>query len=158
MSNHLLRSHAPISDSNWKLLDEEARDRLGVLLAARKLVDFSGPHGWDYSATNLGRVESVPKATHHAAYMQLSIRRKQNFQQNFAFYFQISRFLRLENLDGGCSILRNRYCRCCHAPPPCDAALCHARPRRRYRPFGSYFLYLDLVLPRLVRSVLAGFA
>ena len=59
MSNHLLRSHAPISDSNWKLLDDEARDRLGVLLAARKLVDFSGPHGWEYSATNLGRVDSV---------------------------------------------------------------------------------------------------
>jgi uncharacterized linocin/CFP29 family protein len=62
MSNHLLREHAPISDSNWKLLDDEARDRLGVLLAARKLVDFSGPHGWEYSATNLGRVGSVPKA------------------------------------------------------------------------------------------------
>ena len=62
MSNHLLREHAPISDSNWKLLDDEARERLGVLLAARKLVDFSGPHGWEYSATNLGRVESVPKA------------------------------------------------------------------------------------------------
>ncbi len=25
-------------------------------LAARKLVDFAGPHGWDYSATNLGRI------------------------------------------------------------------------------------------------------
>ena len=62
MSNHLLREHAPISDSNWKLLDDEARDRLGILLAARKLVDFSGPHGWEYSATNLGRVDSVPKA------------------------------------------------------------------------------------------------
>ena len=62
MSNHLLREHAPISDSNWKLLDDEARDRLGVLLAARKLVDFSGPLGWEYSATNLGRVTKVPAA------------------------------------------------------------------------------------------------
>ncbi len=62
MSNHLLRSHAPISDSNWTLLDEEARERLGVALAARKLVDFSGPHGWDYSATNLGRVQAVADA------------------------------------------------------------------------------------------------
>ncbi len=62
MSNHLLREHAPISDSNWKLLDDEARDRLGVLLAARKLVDFSGPLGWEYSATNLGRVTEVPAA------------------------------------------------------------------------------------------------
>ncbi len=62
MSNHLLRSHAPISDSNWKLLDDEARERLGAALAARKLVDFSGPHGWEYSATNLGRVAPVASA------------------------------------------------------------------------------------------------
>jgi uncharacterized linocin/CFP29 family protein len=61
--NHLLRSLAPISDSGWKLLDEEARERLAVALAARKLVDFSGPHGWDRAATTLGRtspVASVP--------------------------------------------------------------------------------------------------
>jgi uncharacterized linocin/CFP29 family protein len=59
MSNHLLRSHAPISDGNWKLLDDEARERLGAALAARKLVDFLGPFGWEYSATNLGRVTDV---------------------------------------------------------------------------------------------------
>ena len=53
--NHLLRSHAPISDEGWELLDREARERLTPALAARKLVDFSGPHGWEYSATNLGR-------------------------------------------------------------------------------------------------------
>jgi uncharacterized linocin/CFP29 family protein len=53
--NHLLRSHAPISDAGWELLDREARDRLAPALAARKLVDFSGPHGWEHSATNLGR-------------------------------------------------------------------------------------------------------
>jgi uncharacterized linocin/CFP29 family protein len=59
--NHLLRSLAPISDSGWKLLDEEARERLTPALAARRLVDFSGPHGWEYSATNLGR--TVPLAS-----------------------------------------------------------------------------------------------
>ena len=53
--NHLLRPLAPISDSTWGLLDTEATERLTPALAARKLVDFSGPHGWDYSATNLGR-------------------------------------------------------------------------------------------------------
>ncbi len=62
MSNHLLRPHAPISDGNWQLLDDEARERLTPALAARKLVDFSGPHGWDYSATNLGRVEAIATA------------------------------------------------------------------------------------------------
>jgi uncharacterized linocin/CFP29 family protein len=62
MTNHLLRSHAPISDGNWKLLDEEARERLSAALAARKLVDFAGPLGWTYSATNLGRIQTVPSA------------------------------------------------------------------------------------------------
>jgi uncharacterized linocin/CFP29 family protein len=57
--NHLLRSHAPISDAGWKLLDEEARQRSTPALAARKLVDFSGPYGWDYSATNLGRTKQL---------------------------------------------------------------------------------------------------
>jgi uncharacterized linocin/CFP29 family protein len=61
MMNHLLRSHAPISDSGWQLLDREARERLSAALGARKLVDFSGPHGWEYSATNLGR--SAPLAS-----------------------------------------------------------------------------------------------
>ncbi|HVW45470.1 MAG TPA: family 1 encapsulin nanocompartment shell protein [Solirubrobacterales bacterium] len=57
--NHLLRGHAPLTDSNWKLLDDEARDRLAGPLAARRLVDFVGPRGWEHSSTNLGRVESV---------------------------------------------------------------------------------------------------
>jgi uncharacterized linocin/CFP29 family protein len=57
--NHLLRSHAPISDTGWELLDEEARERLSAALGARKLVDFSGPHGWEYSSTNLGRTRAV---------------------------------------------------------------------------------------------------
>jgi uncharacterized linocin/CFP29 family protein len=57
--NHLLRANAPISDAGWELLDSEARDRLGPALAARRLVDFSGPHGWEYSATNLGRVSAL---------------------------------------------------------------------------------------------------
>src|SRR5206468_951300 len=60
--NHLLRSLAPISDGGWKLLDEEARERLGPALAARRLVDFSGPHGWEYSATKLGRTAPMAGA------------------------------------------------------------------------------------------------
>jgi len=57
--NHLLRDLAPISAAGWDLLDAEARERLGGSLAARRLVDFGGPHGWQHSATNLGRVEEV---------------------------------------------------------------------------------------------------
>jgi uncharacterized linocin/CFP29 family protein len=57
--SHLLREHAPISDLSWDLIDEEARDRLNPALAARKLLDFSGPRGWQYSATNLGRTAAL---------------------------------------------------------------------------------------------------
>ncbi len=62
MNNHLLRSHAPISDAGWQLLDDEARERLTPALAARRLVDFSGPHGWQHSALNLGRIEELSGA------------------------------------------------------------------------------------------------
>jgi uncharacterized linocin/CFP29 family protein len=61
--NHLLRPLAPISHAGWELLDREARERLCPALAARKLVDFPGPLGWEHSATNLGRttpLESAP--------------------------------------------------------------------------------------------------
>jgi uncharacterized linocin/CFP29 family protein len=60
--NHLLRSLAPISDSAWNELDEEASERLTPALAARKLVDFSGPYGWGYSSTNLGRTHPLDSA------------------------------------------------------------------------------------------------
>jgi uncharacterized linocin/CFP29 family protein len=53
--NHLLREKAPITEAGWDELDSEARERLEPGLAARKVVDFDGPHGWDYSSTNLGR-------------------------------------------------------------------------------------------------------
>lgn len=60
--NHLLRDIAPLTESNWGLLDEEARERLTAALAARQLVDFGGPRGWTYSATNLGRTEGLASA------------------------------------------------------------------------------------------------
>jgi uncharacterized linocin/CFP29 family protein len=62
--NHLLRSIAPIAESGWEVLDQEARERLIVALAGRKLVDFSGPLGWDRSATNLGRTDPVAPEPH----------------------------------------------------------------------------------------------
>jgi uncharacterized linocin/CFP29 family protein len=57
--NHLLRSHAPITETAWSQLDSEGRERLVPALAARKLVDFAGPQGWAHSATNLGRVDEI---------------------------------------------------------------------------------------------------
>jgi uncharacterized linocin/CFP29 family protein len=58
--NHLLRAHAPISDRGWEQIDQEARERLEPALAARKLVDFVGPLGWEHSAANLGRTTVLP--------------------------------------------------------------------------------------------------
>ena len=55
--NHLLRELAPIGDAAWALIEDEAKNRLVTYLAGRKLVDFSGPHGWERSAVDLGRVE-----------------------------------------------------------------------------------------------------
>ena len=55
--SHLLREQAPITESGWDLLDAEAQRRLTPALAARKLIDFAGPAGWEHSATNLGRTE-----------------------------------------------------------------------------------------------------
>ena len=40
--NHLLRSLAPISDSGWKELDDEARERLAPALAAPQARRFLG--------------------------------------------------------------------------------------------------------------------
>jgi uncharacterized linocin/CFP29 family protein len=57
--NHLHRELAPISDAGWDAIDDEAKSRLPTYLAARKLVDFEGPHGYAYSATNLGRVTEI---------------------------------------------------------------------------------------------------
>ena len=57
--SHLLRDQAPISEVGWALLDSEAQRRLKPALAARKLVDFLGPHGWRHGATDLGRTEAL---------------------------------------------------------------------------------------------------
>ncbi|WP_020500256.1 family 1 encapsulin nanocompartment shell protein [Sciscionella marina] len=53
--NHLLRELAPIPQAAWDKLEEEAKDQFTVHLAGRRLVDWSGPHGWEHSATGLGR-------------------------------------------------------------------------------------------------------
>ena len=63
MMDHLYRDLAPISAAAWEQIEDEAKGRLVTHLAARKLVDFSGPHGWGYSATDLGRIDEVTGPT-----------------------------------------------------------------------------------------------
>lgn len=62
MTDHLLRRFAPITDEAWTVVDDEARERLTPRLAARRLVDWAGPHGWEYSATSVGRVRQLDDA------------------------------------------------------------------------------------------------
>jgi uncharacterized linocin/CFP29 family protein len=60
--NHLNRELAPVTDSAWAQIDDEASRSLKQYLAARRLTDFEGPLGWDHSSVDLGRVESLPNA------------------------------------------------------------------------------------------------
>ena len=59
--NHLFRDLAPISSAAWTEVDVEAKRSLENFLAARRLVDFSGPHGWAESAITLGSTEALAK-------------------------------------------------------------------------------------------------
>jgi uncharacterized linocin/CFP29 family protein len=60
--NDLRRELAPVSATAWAEIDAEARRTLKTTLAARKLVDFTGPLGWEASAANLGRVTPLARA------------------------------------------------------------------------------------------------
>ena len=57
--NDLHRSHAPISAVAWREIDAEATRTLKTLLAARRLVDFKGPLGWDAASVPTGRTEKI---------------------------------------------------------------------------------------------------
>ena len=58
-AEHLRRDLAPISASAWAEIDEQAKQTLQTFLAARKLVDFSGPHGFEHASVALGRTAPV---------------------------------------------------------------------------------------------------
>ncbi len=60
--NHLLRELAPVTEDAWTQIDEEATRSLKHFLAARRLVDFSGPKGWGHAAVDLGRVDDLDSA------------------------------------------------------------------------------------------------
>ncbi len=53
----LKRSLAPITAEAWAEIDGQARNVLTGMLSARKIVDVTGPLGWDYAAVPLGRLE-----------------------------------------------------------------------------------------------------
>jgi uncharacterized linocin/CFP29 family protein len=57
--DHLLRQKAPISDMAWAEIDGEATRTLKHFLAGRKLIELSGPHGWEHSSEPTGRINEV---------------------------------------------------------------------------------------------------
>lgn len=57
--NHLMRELAPIADEAWEQIDAEASRSIKHFLAARKLVDFTGPLGWRHSAIDVGRIDPL---------------------------------------------------------------------------------------------------
>jgi uncharacterized linocin/CFP29 family protein len=59
----LKRSLAPVQPEAFAAVDAEAARVLKLNLAGRKLVDFSGPHGWQLAAVNTGRLQLLPPAT-----------------------------------------------------------------------------------------------
>src|SRR5690606_28369010 len=60
--NHLFRELAPIDERGWREIDQEAAQTLKRTLAGRRLVDFSGPHGYRYSTVGSGRVRRIGEA------------------------------------------------------------------------------------------------
>ena len=96
--NHLHRELAPISDAGWDNIDDEAKGRLPTYLAARKLVDFVGPHGWTHSSTNLGRIEEIASPSEGVA----AARRKVLPLVELRTEFKVSR-IELDDVDRGTS-------------------------------------------------------
>ena len=55
--NHLRRELAPVTARAWQLLDQAAAEALRPALAARRLVEVTGPHGWTHASVSLGRTD-----------------------------------------------------------------------------------------------------
>ena len=62
--NHLFRDKAPITEAGWAEIEKEAKRTLRAILAARRVVDFRGPMGWDDSEAEIGRADR-PEYTEH---------------------------------------------------------------------------------------------
>jgi uncharacterized linocin/CFP29 family protein len=70
----LHRHLAPLSEAAWEAVDEEAREVLRLHLAARRLMEFAGPHGWGYSSIDLGDVTPIEVAIRGASFRRRRVR------------------------------------------------------------------------------------
>jgi uncharacterized linocin/CFP29 family protein len=60
--NFLRRQLAPIAESAWPEIEREVQQALTSNLTARKVVDFTGPKGFDFSAVNLGKLTDTQRS------------------------------------------------------------------------------------------------
>jgi uncharacterized linocin/CFP29 family protein len=85
----LKRRHAPLTDEAWEQVDNEARRVLKLNLAGRRVVDFSGPHGWKHGAVNTGRLRPtgtgpVPGVSHAVRVVQPLVEVRAPFRMKIA--------------------------------------------------------------------------
>ena len=57
--NNLYQKLAPVSEAAWAQINEEATRTLKRYLAGRKVVDVTGPAGFDLSAVGTGHIKSI---------------------------------------------------------------------------------------------------
>ena len=57
--NNLHRELAPISDTAWAQIEEEASRTLKRYLAGRRVVDLQGPNGVGLSAVGTGHLQNI---------------------------------------------------------------------------------------------------
>jgi uncharacterized linocin/CFP29 family protein len=58
--NILKRSHAPITEGAWDIINDQAKKVFNSILSARRFVDVDGPKGLNFEAVSLGRLD-VPE-------------------------------------------------------------------------------------------------
>ena len=95
--NHLLRDLAPVTDAAWSEIDAEASRALKNFLAARRLVDFTGPAGWDAASITMGSVEDLDDGPVEGVH---SARRVVQTYVEFRVPFRLSR-RELDAIDRG---------------------------------------------------------
>jgi hypothetical protein len=61
MTDILKRRFAPLTDEAWKEIGKQATEVIEQNLCGRRLVDISGPHGSQYGAVDLGRLQLADK-------------------------------------------------------------------------------------------------
>src|SRR6266702_4819230 len=96
--NHLFRDKAPITEAGWAEIEKEAKRTLRAILAARRVVDFRGPMGWDDSEAEIGRADPIASPP-HGKDVQARLRRIQPLVE-LRIPFEVSR-VELDAIDRG---------------------------------------------------------